>query len=276
MVMFCSLGWMSAAAQDTLPDFSAAKRAKGRVILSWKNPFQDIRQLSIQRSDNKKGPFKTILTLPDPSIPENGFFDASAPHDSLYYRLYIMREGGNYMFSPVKRPVLDTTSRDEEISHFQQPSADPGNLPSKLPVSAGPAIVVKVGDIVAGMIPERSLKNFRDSILHKTKDTLYFLTKDTIQIKPFVPKEIYRPSTYVFTAKDGHVQLTLPENDEPYSVVFFDEADTTEVLFELKNIRKTTLTLDKSNFIRSGWFWFELYEGKKLKERHKLYIPKDF
>jgi hypothetical protein len=49
-----------------------------------------------------------------------------------------------------------------------------------------------------------------------------------------------------------------------------------EVLFELNNITEKALTLDKSNFIHSGWFRFELYNGDQLVERHRFYVPKDF
>jgi hypothetical protein len=57
-------------------------------------------------------------------------------------------------------------------------------------------------------------------------------------------------------------------------VSFFEE--NKRPLFEIKEVRSNSLTVDKSNFVHSGWFWFELFEDGKLKERHKIFIPKDF
>lgn len=275
LVLCCILGSMGAAAQDTLPDFSASKRAKGKVIISWKNPYREIRQLSVQRAATSKGPFKTIITLPDPTLPENGYLDVSAPNDSLYYRLYILLDSGKYIFAKPQRPVLDTTAEKSTNTIYSPGPTTSGNLPATVPANGGAPIYIKIGNTVAGVIPENNMKRFRDSILYKTRDTLFFLTKDTVQIKPFSPKEVYRPSVYVFTNKDGNVQISLPVSKDMYALRFY-EADSTELLFELKKIHSPTLTLDKSNFIRSGWFWFELYEGDKIKEKHKLYIPKDF
>ena len=43
-----------------------------------------------------------------------------------------------------------------------------------------------------------------------------------------------------------------------------------------KTVKESYITLDKANFLHAGWFWFELYEEGKLKEKHRFYIPKDF
>jgi hypothetical protein len=47
-------------------------------------------------------------------------------------------------------------------------------------------------------------------------------------------------------------------------------------LFELKNINEPALTLDKTNFLHSGWFKFELYNDEKLVEKNKFYLAKEF
>lgn len=264
--------------QDTLPDLSVKKREKGKPVISWRNQYPNVRQLTIQRSPTGKNPYKSILTLPDPNLPENGFMDVSAPHDSMYYRLYILLDSGKYVFSTPQKAVLDTSST-QEPSNITTGNVSTGRIPAQgatnLPPSTGQPVYIKVKDSLAGMIYDSQLKRFRDSVLYRTKDTLLFLTKDTLQIRPFVPKEVYRPSLYVFTGKDGNVQLSLPPLQQPYKVRFF-EFDTNDFLFELEKIKAGTLILDKANFIKSGWYWFELFEGDKFKERHKLYIPKDF
>ena len=44
-------------------------------------------------------------------------------------------------------------------------------------------------------------------------------------------------------------------------------------LFNMKNIKESKLLIDKSNFVHSGWFKYELFEGKEAKEKNKFFIP---
>lgn len=88
-------------------------------------------------------------------------------------------------------------------------------------------------------------------------------------------KPEFTPSFYVYTNKDGYVFINLPDADEKkYSLKFFEEDESP--LFEIKSIREKALTLDKANFFHSGWFLFELYNGEKLVEKSKFYLPKAF
>ncbi|MFT3903690.1 MAG: hypothetical protein QM727_10970 [Niabella sp.] len=93
--------------QEALPDFSVYKVGK-RVVLSWTNDFKNIKQLSIQRSHDKVNYFKTIATMPDPTLAQNGFADVTAANDSMYYRIFIMFDQGKFVSSAVKQPVVDT------------------------------------------------------------------------------------------------------------------------------------------------------------------------
>jgi len=95
------------------------------------------------------------------------------------------------------------------------------------------------------------------------------------QAPPVPALRSFVPSFYVFTNKTGYLQLNLPNAAEKdYSVKFFEEDG--DFLFDLKNLKESSLSLDKSNFLHAGWFLFELYEGEKLLEKHKFYIAKDF
>ena len=58
-----------------------------------------------------------------------------------------------------------------------------------------------------------------------------------------------------------------------YSIKFFEDDGT--LIFELKKINQTYLTLDKVNFIHAGLFDFEIYLDGILIEKHKVFIPKD-
>lgn len=82
------------------------------------------------------------------------------------------------------------------------------------------------------------------------------------------------PSIYVFLNREGNVQVALPDAKmKNYSLKFF--RDNGILAFHLKRIRENEITLDKSNFITSGWFVFELYEDNRLMEKNKILIQAD-
>ena len=116
---------------------------------------------------------------------------------------------------------------------------------------------------------------FKDSITRKTKDTLFVLGDDKILWKPFVPKPLWKPSINVFTADKGYVSIVLPNyKTHHYKLVFYDAKD--KEIFRIKQLKQDKLTLEKSNFLHEGWFYFELFEDDKLKEKNKFFIEKDF
>lgn len=87
-------------------------------------------------------------------------------------------------------------------------------------------------------------------------------------------KNVFTPSIFVYTNPEGNVVIALPEQKiKAYSLKFY-LPDGTQI-FQMSQVKETLLTLDKSNFQRSGWFNFELYENNILKEKSKLFIPKD-
>lgn len=103
------VGSYNLVAQDTLPKFSLKNAGNNRIILGWINKFEDVKQISIQRSFDSIKNFKTIFTVADPSLPENGYLDTKATNDHMFYRLYIMLGQGTYLFSDTKKPVVDSS-----------------------------------------------------------------------------------------------------------------------------------------------------------------------
>ncbi len=273
-----------AAAQDTLPKFSVINRGSDRIIISWNNPFgKTLKQISIQRSFDSLKNFKTILTVPDPTIPQNGYVDSKAATEHMFYRLYILKDSGKYVFSITKRPKLDTGTVQNipgNVLSSGEPAVitrprDIKELKNEALKTNERIIFIKNKDVLLGAITESNLKHFRDSINFTTKDTLFMKTADTLVIRPFFAREVYRPSKYVFTEKDGNIKISLTDaGSKKYSLKFFEE-DYTEI-FEIKHISDSLVIMDKTNFIHSGWFLFELYEDGKLREKHKFYVPKDF
>lgn len=226
--------------EDTLPKFSLKNVGNNRIIIGWVNNFPTIRQISIQRSFDSLTGYKTILTVPDPTTPQNGYVDAKATNDHMFYRLYIMLEKGLFMFSDPRRPKLDTVS---------------------------------LSDSKRLMFDSVSRANFPDRInVLPTIDSVAAPNVNNNKPKPYT----FLPSLYVYTNRDGYVRISLPDEEKPkkYSIKFFEEDET--FLFELKEIKEKNFKIDKTNFYHAGWFRFELYEDGKLKEKHKFYLEKDF
>jgi hypothetical protein len=109
------------------------------------------------------------------------------------------------------------------------------------------------------------------------KDTLANVPKIINQATAPVPqagKNLFIPSKHIFTGKDNNVIIALPNAmHKKYSIKFYDQDGT--FLFELKKINQDYLTLDKSNFLHSGLFIFELFDDRIIIERDKFFIPKD-
>jgi len=224
-------------AQDTLPKFSVKNVGNGRIIVSWVNNYGLVKQIGIQRSFDSVKNYKTILSVPDPMNKQNGYADTKAPATNMFYRLFIVLDGSMFTFSNAKRPVVDSEQINVETE--QKKSPDPFSIEVNKPV-----------------------KNI-DSTLKASG----FDSKN----RP----NIWVPSIYVYTARDGNVHLNLPETDtKKYSVKFYDENDN--FLFEVKDLKESSLILDKTNFYHAGWFKFELFAEDKLKEKNKFYIEKEF
>ncbi|HSC36537.1 MAG TPA: hypothetical protein VLD19_01650, partial [Chitinophagaceae bacterium] len=91
ILLMISIGALTTVAQDTLPKFTLVNKGNGRIIISWTSPYKSsVHQLSIQRSFDSTRNFKTILTLPDPTVPQNGYVDTKAPTEHMFYRLFIL------------------------------------------------------------------------------------------------------------------------------------------------------------------------------------------
>ncbi|PWT71624.1 MAG: hypothetical protein C5B59_17605 [Bacteroidetes bacterium] len=290
--------------QDTLPKFTAVIKENGKVLISWRNTYPVVNQISIQRSSDSLRNFTTLLTVPDPTIPENGFVDSKGQGTHMYYRLFILLGNSKYLFSKSRRAIPEFVAKsqkpvteDEELNlrrmdnqriYFAQENnarskptvTVPGKINAISDVKAEKTIYIKRQDSLIAQLSGKSFIRFRDSILSKTKDTMLFVQLDTVLIKTFIPpvkevKEAYKVSSFVYTAKDGNVNIALPDAArKKYQVKFFEQDSTP--LLELKEIKDTLLIVDKTNFIHSGWFRFELYEEGKLKEKNKLFIPRDF
>ncbi len=92
-----------------------------------------------------------------------------------------------------------------------------------------------------------------------------------LNVPPKKENEITYPSERIYTAKDNNIVIHLQDAaTKKYSAKFFTESDS--LLFELTKLNEEYLILEKVNFIRTGWFHFEIYESGKLVEKNKFQI----
>ncbi len=220
------------AQNDTLPKFQAIKKRNGEIVLSWNSPYKNVSQINIQRSKDSLRSFSTIHSVPNPNVKSYSYIDKTAKNDSGYYRIFILFEGTNYIFTPSRKLFVDTAKE---------------------------AVVV---------VTEQGKTN---------KPVVTSAPKETVkEEKPQPPpKPVWVPSVYVFTGDDGNPVIRLPEAaSKKYSIRFTKEDGS--FLFAIPKITEPYLTLDKVNFLRSGWYYFELLEDGKLKEKNKFLITRDY
>lgn len=259
-------------AQDTLPNFSVVDKGNGRVIISWKNPFSSISQIAIQRSYDSLKQFSSIYSIPSPELPENGFTDKVNPNVKVYYRIFFVQQNGNYFFTRSQSPGFgisiapDNESRRDQLTDLVKETSR--NPAKKISIIAADTLYQTISG-------SYQFQHFRDSVIAYTRDTLYSFSPDSITIKQYVRPYTFKSSMYVYTDKNGYVTINLPDAmTKIYDLRIFEEDGTT--VFEVNRIKHTYITLDKSNFYHAGWYKFELIEDGKIKDRNKLFVPKDF
>lgn len=251
----------SFAQQTELPDFTVEDLGNQKVRVGWNNQFgEDCIQLIVQASTDKSRGFKTIFSTESPQLPQNGFV-YSPPFEAVwYFRIQYVLVGDVFNFSQPKQAIL-ISSINNRIPQQQ--------------VDSSRIITIVTKDSVLTKIDYTAYQKFQDSIAVNTKDTLFILSQDEVLLRPFDPYNVYVPSIYVVTNKDGFVELKLPDaGNKNYKVVFYDTNG--KKLFALHNIKYTDLVIDKANFLHAGWFRFEIWEGDRLKERNKILLQRDF
>lgn len=249
--------------QDTLPRFTVVNR-NSKIILSWVNHYPVVKQLSIQRSSDSIKGFKTILTLPDPTSVTNGFLDNNAPNDSSYYKLYILLDNGEYVFSKAQKPhkyippltqktVTKTKPQDEHS--IQVANTKPGP-------------VIQEPDNLSAETDKKTYALQSASPASDKKKSSEIKAGDLNITRP----QTFTPSSFVFTNPDGNITIVLPDGRfNNFGIKFYEESGN--ILFQINSIKEHIFIIDKSNFLRAGWFSFELYENGVMKEKSKVRVP---
>ncbi|HSF45667.1 MAG TPA: hypothetical protein VLA58_06630 [Chitinophagaceae bacterium] len=260
----------SALGQDSLPGITVKNRS-GKVILSWANPFSDIVLINIQRSPDSLKGFKTILAVADPKAVTNGFLDSKAPNTNQYYRLYVQQEGGKYFFTPSYKPYLDTARpkpKTSPVAKAVTSAPAPAHETPAEPVAPAESTEMERGDMGANKKIEKN------SVARKKLSNTKPVGVGDVEADAPEAQEFRAPSVHVYTTPQGNVVMALPpEKTNIYTLKFYKEDGTH--LFTMNKVKDHQLTLDKTNFIRSGWFRFELYENNVMKEKNRFFIPRE-
>lgn len=292
-------------AQDTLPQFSVKDIGGNRYVISWVNNYSYTAQITIQRSFDSIRGYKSILTVPDPTAKQNGYADAKAINDHMFYRLYIQLENGRYLFTAAKQPTrevivttppavgtlaqvsIPTKTKDEKILPATQPATTPiTKLLEPVAQSTLQKNEVKTNEIEKNTeeLTLASPSTTSNSIpaIKRAEPVVYRLQNIRLGDSAKIPTAVttkddpnaYAPSLFVFTHPDGNIRIQVPNRTRlsRYRIKFF-EADK-RFLFELKNLPAPAFQVDKTNFLHGGWFLFELYEDSRLIEKHKLYLDR--
>jgi hypothetical protein len=256
-------------AQDSLPAFSVVNKGNNRIVISWNNNFKQLKTISIQRSTDSLSNFKTLITVPDPNNKQNGFLDAKAPNDKMFYRLYILVDGANFIFTRSKRPANDSirTALLADTSGKKITDSSYLRVVDKIINQHLPDSALTSEELII-------LKRFRNEKQNLLSDSLNRKIDAVIKGNKTRP-EIVIPIYRIVANKDGVVRISLKDfSSKKYSIKFYEDDDT--FIFELKDIKEPSLMLEKSNFYHSGWFKSELYENEKMVEKNRFFIPKDF
>lgn len=249
LILFICIGF-NVNGQDTLPSITV-KNMNGRIIVSWMNDYKDsIANISVQRSYDSLRNYSTIGSVLNPQNRENGYTDANAPYNKMYYRVFIAFEGGKYIISNPVRPV---------------------KIPPPPVVAADRVDTLQI--VPDPVIPETlSSKNASNPIPVKTLPSNPATV--TTVTPPVIKPVVTYPSQRIFSGRDQNVIIHLPEaKAKRYLVKFFDEQDSE--IFEIKDLNEDYLIVEKVNFMHSGWFRFELYENGMLLEKNRFFIGKD-
>lgn len=268
IILFICLTAITASGQQVLPAITV-KNLNGKIIVSWLNEYKKpIQNILIQRSYDSLKNYSTIGTVLNPQNTENGYPDANPPYNKMYYRITITFEGGTYVIGPASRPVKEA---------YEPEPIDITAIPAS-PIDDTPILPEIDSSENNSLTLTKKVDNLPETKNITTKKSELSKDNSNITIKTLTPPkriiETAYPSVRVFTSKQNIVVIHIAEAiTRKYHIKFFDENE--KLAFEVKKIPEDYLYLEKSNFVHSGWFRFEIYEDGILFEKNRVYVGKD-
>lgn len=162
----------------------AVKNINNKIIVSWVNDYaKPITALNIQRSYDSLKNYSTIGSVLSPQSKENGFADANAPYNKMYYRVFIAFEGGSYTITNAARPVKEIYGSEVLIQDkfpWNVSNKDSGNVytPGKQEITYPSSTIFTAKDNnVVIYLPESNIKKYTVKFFDETEKFLFELTK---------------------------------------------------------------------------------------------------
>ena len=170
-------------AQNALLDFSVKELTKGKIQISWNNPYKDCIQLAVQKSADSSKNFRTIFSAQSPELAASGFVD-NKPLQGIksYYRIFYVLMGGAYYFTNAIEVEIKQAPVTEKPSITETKKE---TLLSNLVLLKNMTAIYIKKDLVFSL-PPKEYKRFKDSI-NKTKDGLHRLNEHAVEWKPAKP-----------------------------------------------------------------------------------------
>lgn len=225
--------------------------------------------LVIQRSADSVNGFKSIASMPDPNTPQNGYVDKGNKNLLFFYRIFYVGINGKYYFTPSQK----ATAEAPPITSTIVPKKESISIPVKkelLVPEKQTAEIIKSPDSVEII----SKKKLIESALSTMEDTIQTRFNISIITEKIDLVNNLSPNPFLFVNKKNNLMLVLPEtNKRKFHLHVWKEDGKT--IFHMKNIKESQLLIDKSNFIYSGWFKYEISEEDRVKEKGKFFINGD-
>ena len=301
-IMLLLISPASTRAQDTLPAFTV-KEINGKTIVGWNNPDKELKQLIIQQSADSLKAFRSIMSMPDPTSFTNGYLVKSTDSIRYFYRIFYVKLNGQYFFTKAKQATKEIPppppKQQPVIKPITQPVAQPSTKSSpqtatkaevkKQPTKNNtPLPTVETKSLVPITEAEKEIVRevdayFEEELNSKKYEKIQLTIpaskiEDIGKISKFIKKDsvvtenMFQPSAFVYINPGGNLMLILPNPEKKhFSFLVYKEDGT--LLFNMKNIKESKLLIDRSNFMSSGWFNYEIYDGQKPKEKNKFFIP---
>jgi hypothetical protein len=255
-----------AKAQETLPGFTASMKSNGKVLISWRNGYPAVNQISIQRSADSLRNFTTLITVPDPRIPENGFVDSKANGKKMYYRIFILFPNSKYAFTKSRRAVPETVEQPVALIKPETKDRPKTAIP---PVHPANNQVPPPGNPLNAVVEKPAGEEEKYLILPKIDNSrIYYLMENQNMKKPSVnnPGKIKTPSIEVdktlFVKRRDSVIMQLSGNQvrrfsdslikQTKDTLLFVNADTLQIKSYIEIFKEPKEVYKISPFVYTG------------------------
>ena len=213
-------------AQDTLPKITVTELGK-KVLVSWNNPFTNVTNISVQRSQDSLKNFTTIGSLLDVSPGINGFTDTKEFIPSnQYYRLFISFHGGSYIFTQSHRPGKDTISELTTIEKQKSEKKLTAEIPKYTPNIFVPSRHVYTGkdNNVIISLPDAARKKYSIKFYRADGSFLFEVSKIAENFLTLDKANFLHAGLFIFELYDNNIiierhKFYIPKDGQPMPVL---------------------------------------------------------